>query len=349
MCPDTEWYNTKRHVLACKRDNNYDQETYFSNAEMHIEFKAANSQDPFNDPKEGKRRKTLKFERDSCREARLTRGQMTSYAVAQLGSQFRVFAFSVMIFGNFARLIRWDRAGAIVTEKFSYTENPGLLANFFWRYDHLSPEMRGVDPTVRIPDTAVATTARVQLGLNEGTQLVEYIVVDEETKEERTYIGVPRFASHSLASRATRGSPVYCVETGKVAYLKDTWRISLPDFLKEGETYKKLHAHHVPYIATVLQHGDVLNHSTETQNFRGKAWACKTVLIEPHSHYRLVLKEIGRDLTAFRSTKEYLTAITDAVEGTYILRVMISTELCLCPSLSYSSYIRFRKSGDYAL
>ncbi|KAG0695915.1 hypothetical protein DFH29DRAFT_813668 [Suillus ampliporus] len=44
-----------------------------------------------------------------------TLGQITSYASAQLGAQYRTHTFSVLIVHNCARIIRWDREGAIVT------------------------------------------------------------------------------------------------------------------------------------------------------------------------------------------------------------------------------------------
>lgn len=54
-----------------------------------------------------------KFECDTVLGTR-TRGQMTVYTLTQLGSQFCHFAFSVAIIGKHARLIRWDRGGAVV-------------------------------------------------------------------------------------------------------------------------------------------------------------------------------------------------------------------------------------------
>jgi len=40
-------------------------------------------------------------------------GQITAYATMLLGNQHRTHAFSVLVIQDYARLIRWDRGGAI--------------------------------------------------------------------------------------------------------------------------------------------------------------------------------------------------------------------------------------------
>jgi len=48
-------------------------------------------------------------------------------------------------------------------------------------------------------------------------------------------------------------------------------------------------------------------------------------------HYQMALDQVGRRLTEFRSTRELVTAIADAMEGLSILtRVHF---VCLCPVL----------------
>jgi hypothetical protein len=46
----------------------------------------------------------------------------------------------VLVVGDHARLIRWDR-GAVVTKKFKWDEEP-FLYDFFMRYDTADPETR---------------------------------------------------------------------------------------------------------------------------------------------------------------------------------------------------------------
>ncbi|KAI0308449.1 hypothetical protein OF83DRAFT_1020036, partial [Amylostereum chailletii] len=49
-------------------------------------------------------------------------GQIIAYAHALLSMQFRLYCFSFLIFGSKARFIRWDRAGAVVSEAFDYVK-----------------------------------------------------------------------------------------------------------------------------------------------------------------------------------------------------------------------------------
>ncbi|KAF8500704.1 hypothetical protein BU17DRAFT_72035, partial [Hysterangium stoloniferum] len=58
-------------------------------------------------------------------------------------AQFRTHVFLVLVFPNYARFMRWDRSGAIVTEKVRLS-NPSYV-EFFWRFNHASPAARGVD------------------------------------------------------------------------------------------------------------------------------------------------------------------------------------------------------------
>ena len=45
-----------------------------------------------------------------------TAGQITAYASFALSAQYRTHLFLILIIKDFAKLIRWDRGGAVVTE-----------------------------------------------------------------------------------------------------------------------------------------------------------------------------------------------------------------------------------------
>ena len=77
-------------------------------AELMVEAKFDNQDDPFED---------LTNNRDFLRKtdrARQTLGQVTSYATQPLLSFVRIF--SVLLFRKSARFMRWERAGATVSE-----------------------------------------------------------------------------------------------------------------------------------------------------------------------------------------------------------------------------------------
>jgi hypothetical protein len=113
------------------------------------EFKIADTSDPFSNPEDPLKPQEgdFHFEKDSD-NARLFRGQLASYAAAHEGCQFHVHTFCVLVCGQYARFIRWDRDGATVTRRFDYIKEPQLLAGFFWRYAHLDRSQQGYDASV---------------------------------------------------------------------------------------------------------------------------------------------------------------------------------------------------------
>ncbi|KAI0033535.1 hypothetical protein K488DRAFT_15509, partial [Vararia minispora EC-137] len=104
----------------------------------------------------------------SSEHALHTMGQITSYSIAQYWRQPRLHLFSVLLMPSGARLLRWDRAGVIITELIPLRDPK--LAEFFWRFGRLSPEQRGHDPSVRPArkeEQAAAATAITAAGLEE--------------------------------------------------------------------------------------------------------------------------------------------------------------------------------------
>lgn len=81
--------------------------TRFDKLELNFKFKLKNTQDPFRDPKGKGNPKTHAF------TAQTSTGwgvldQLASYATEWCSWQHRTFAFTVCIFGSYARFIRWD-------------------------------------------------------------------------------------------------------------------------------------------------------------------------------------------------------------------------------------------------
>lgn len=54
----------------------------------------------------------------------------------------------IVVMGRRARLVRWDRAGAIVSESFDFVQDPRNMITFLYRYGHMDRMQRGYDPTV---------------------------------------------------------------------------------------------------------------------------------------------------------------------------------------------------------
>ncbi|KAH9933263.1 hypothetical protein B0H21DRAFT_835281 [Amylocystis lapponica] len=142
--------------------------------------------DPFDDS-------SAEFEATSEKRQK-NRGQIISYASEVLLRQHRCFHFTIVIFGVYARIIRWDRSGAIVTEKFNYKAQPRYLCRFLWRFCQLSPEKQGLDLTaVRIEegsdewnlmDTIAATKSDELIALEKAR--LEKMTKNSKTTKRRT-------------------------------------------------------------------------------------------------------------------------------------------------------------------
>jgi hypothetical protein len=223
------------------------------------------------------------------------------------------------------------------------------LAEFFLRFDQLTPEQRGRDVSVTRPNREDRGLAQVALtpirAADESEEeferrksyldpetFMEYLVNDIETGDTLHFIGPPpQRPLLCLQGRASRGSPVYDVQTGYVRYLKDTWRINSESQPMEGTIYKVLHDAKVRHIATVVAHGDVSSpntascgteaqgnfHVTQTDKYStcNESWCKLKPLMQSYRHYRIVLDTVGRDLSSFESSKELLNAVLDAMIG----------------------------------
>ena len=154
------------------------------------------------------------------------RGQQIDYASQIMALQHRSHLFSISIIGHHARFIRWDRAGACVSECFDYRDTKSnWLGEFLFRYVHATPEERGFDPHVQrakdeeLEELATAVDdhlAKFDYPVHQRLDLqrtcdssypaYKISVKDKESKEEDEYIICrPFFEVPSLCSRATRG------------------------------------------------------------------------------------------------------------------------------------------------
>ncbi|KAF8520637.1 hypothetical protein BU17DRAFT_88854 [Hysterangium stoloniferum] len=195
---------------------------------MAVEFKIA-VDEGFND--------SGPFERSS-KTARDTLGQITLYATAHQAAQFRRHVFLVLVFPKYARFMRWDRSGVIITEKVPFS-NPSYL-EFFWRFNNASPATRGVDTTAtEFPHNhLVAVKAERSLGIEDGDRLFQ---VKLDPKAHNYVFRRPTYmAVGSPLGCSTPVFPVYCVEIGKLVMLKDIWRVVSPSQSSEHMIYEQL-------------------------------------------------------------------------------------------------------------
>jgi hypothetical protein len=239
--------------------------TDFSRMDLFIEFKFADTSDPFCDPEDPLQKAgDFRFESDS-EHARLVRGQLASYAAAHAGCQFRVHIFCVLICGKYARFIRWDRDGATVTRHFDYIKKPRFLSGFFWWYKCLNRLQQGYDPSV-----LHATPADIQQihffecrlrDENPAHREFRVLLVPDRDnpKIEKKFIisFPPKYTARSPFGRATQPMLAFDMEAGEIVFLKDYWRADVDGMKKEGEIYARLESNHVPNIAPFGKGNDV--------------------------------------------------------------------------------------------
>jgi hypothetical protein len=105
------------------------------------------------------------------------------------------------------------------------------------------------------------------------------------------------------------------IQKEDIVFLKDYWRADVDGMEKEGEIYKLLKSNRVPNIAPFGTGNDIRDHTTLTNTLRKEDWACFSKEMVLLRHYRMTLDVVGRPLTSFRSSREFVGAIADAMEG----------------------------------
>ena len=214
---------------------------------MLIEFKWNASDDPFCDPyplPDSNNHQLFLHQGKACSD---TLGQITSYAAAQLGSQFRTCIYSILIIKDKAWLIQWDRTGTIVTEAISYNED-AELAELFCQYHKAPPNVRGVDTTVTKPTAEEIQLARKGMLLGEDTLLAK-MTVPISNSEQSYIIPVPKAEPYTPPGCATHGFVAWDLHRNRKVFVKDTWRVDLPGIEREGETYQLMEEAQVRNIA----------------------------------------------------------------------------------------------------
>ena len=289
-----------------------------------VKFKLREDSDPFCDPEDPLQPRADEFYFERAEQGPIrNRGEIDSYAAAIAGSQFRVHLFSVSICGSYARFIRWDRMGAIVTRRFDYTKNPDMLRTFFWRYSHLDLCGQRYDLTDHVaPEEDIQQLGDFEpasWSANSSHHGFRKLVVsnrDNPDEERGCIISYPTYRKpRSPFARATRAILAYDLVARRLVFLKDCWRSDIEGKEKESDIYALLEQAKVPNIAPFGSGDDVRNHATITQNLRNEVWACKTADMVCLRQYPMTLGVIGRRLTEFSSSREFVTAVADAMEG----------------------------------
>ena len=273
-------------------------------------------------------------------------GQILSYVELAFKYQQREFVFMVLFLGKYARVVRFDRSGIIASEKIDYKKDGAELTEFLVRYARLGPANRGHDPSAtRISPTDTLGEQLKRHGADAAEKDPEdhvqklfnqsldkkwpwwkLCVHDEQSETDRWFaVGKPHFYAGGVAGRGTRGYVAVPLgddgkavdSTGKFVYLKDAWRVNHEGMKKEGVILKALNDAQVPYIPTLLYHGD-LDQSTVSYD----KWPAyhedksrEECPLKSHQHYRLVVAEVGKPLSEFENGIQLVWALFCCISG----------------------------------
>ncbi|KAI8968104.1 hypothetical protein BD414DRAFT_511137 [Trametes punicea] len=277
--------------------------------------------------------------------------RMTTVSSVVFVKQQRTHHFTVIVCGSSARISRWDHAGVVTTKKFNYKEEPEKLAEFFWRFARLSPAQRGHDTSVVRVLEGTEDYKLMQERAEEPRLLLEIhpvqehareafreslkgsrwwkIQVDDESSRESDpsapttprffLVGKPHFAARGLAGRGTRGYVAIDLQNPKrpFVYLKDAWRVAHTGIHKEGETLTYLNKEGVRNIPTKECHGDVgLSQTTMSQTiWREENPDALTCPLKTHTHYRLVVREVGLPMSEFQNAQELIFLVARCISA----------------------------------
>ncbi|KAI0714070.1 hypothetical protein C8T65DRAFT_645395 [Cerioporus squamosus] len=278
-------------------------------------------------------------------------GQHISHAVEVFARQHRLFVFTISMFGSYARFLRWDRAGCVVSESFNIRERPDLLCEMLWRFAAASDVQRGHDPTVELALAeepifmdAIKRYVRSQIGSGQDAdqaiklhyepghvvaiQVLHHRFTATSENTRRFLVSRPVVTPLAMVGRGTRGYWAVDTTTDRVVFLKDTWRhTSLLEV--EGETLRRLNDLGVRNIPSLVWHGDVPKglpevtrkltqndlQSTGSDQFVSFPGICQVdgenIRTSKRHHYRLVMGTVGSPLKTVRGAKELLHAAYD--------------------------------------
>ncbi|KAI0634552.1 hypothetical protein C8Q77DRAFT_764330 [Trametes polyzona] len=218
-----------------------------------------------------------------------SRGQLVEYAQQMTTRQHRLFMPMISIYRDLARFLRFDRAGAIISEPFNYLTKPDLLRTFVYRYTSMSQGERGFDPTAALASSAESTTFRnladqyshtrphIHRALRKAATLGwpihklsfkaprsadnNAIRSDSDRVDHEYLVGRPHYISRSMIGRGTTVFCAYDVKRKALVTIKDYWRTDSPGHLTEYQIYQKLwektDVSEPTFIPTLLGGGDI--------------------------------------------------------------------------------------------
>ncbi|EPT02668.1 hypothetical protein FOMPIDRAFT_1105917, partial [Fomitopsis schrenkii] len=156
-------------------------------------------------------------------------------------AQGRLFAFVVGIYGDMARIFRFDRAGAVCSPLFDYVLHPEYLHGFLWRFVHPGGRdcvVLGDDPTTSLGSKRDRGYVRriakeydpSYQHTEENQKAIRRFTVTDEDDNKKEYLAYKLiFVNTRLCSRASMIWEAFELDekgeaTGVRVVIKDAWR-----------------------------------------------------------------------------------------------------------------------------
>jgi hypothetical protein len=125
-------------------------------------------------------------------------------------------------------------------EAIQYNEDC-FLVEYFCCYSKASAAMHGNDTSVSLPTVLQARSAQNALQLDPSILLVKLSIQLGVGNAQHYFVApAPSATLYTPPGRATCGFKAYDISHRNVIFLKDSWRINLPDIHQEGLVYKIL-------------------------------------------------------------------------------------------------------------
>ncbi len=227
--------------------------------------------------------------------SRETRGQLAQYAGQIMLRQHRCFVYSVFILQSRARLIYWDRSGAVVSPSFYIKAESNELLHFMYALGRVDDARLGHDPTATLIDfrgeddkkwEAAAQLlkssdpelyARVEEAAANNWPKYKVLVSGDDCKTSterwkatrdqskppaqtavREFLVAKHAYGHrSPTGRGCKGYVAFDLKIQTFNFLKDFWRTTLPNYPPESVAYNALESAKVPQVLTFVCGGDV--------------------------------------------------------------------------------------------
>ncbi|OBZ74091.1 hypothetical protein A0H81_06327 [Grifola frondosa] len=284
-----------------------DGRTYWDRQRMWLDFrkKGSSSADPFSD-EEGDEVRALVLE------------QLRAYAETAMDHEHRTHLYSVLVLHKFARLIRWDRSGAVVTDKFNYKAHPEILENSFGELYRLMDDM--AEKKLEEPFDYIREAFKESL---DGDCLRYKLSVEDKVNGTRYFlVGKPQQIAAGTASRGTRSYVAIDMEKKEFVHLKDHWRISSDVTDESDEEQQDKEDNHPLRTGGPHLEGDILAYLNKTVTVTQDIWKRipRTSSMNSYSrfdppsepvHHRLAEKEVCKSLSEFKTSSNLVRLIYD--------------------------------------